>query len=156
MMGWVVPPRVNLEVVSAPDEADERFVREQLYVYNRQHVKHDNYQRLDVFLRDAQGNLVGGLLGGTYWDWLVIDILWIDERVRGQGHGTALLMAAEEEAAKRGCRRAHVDTHDFQARPFYEKHGYVVWGVLEDLPPGHSRFYLRKDFHQPKDVTDPA
>jgi hypothetical protein len=25
------------------------------------------------------------------------------------------------------------------------KHGYTVFGVLDDLPPGHQRFFLRKD-----------
>lgn len=39
----------------------------------------------------------------------------------------------------------YLDTFDFQARPFYERHGYEVFGTLDDYPPGHSRFFLRKD-----------
>jgi hypothetical protein len=33
----------------------------------------------------------------------------------------------------------------FQAQPFYEKQGYTVFGVLEDLPDGHKRIFLKKD-----------
>jgi hypothetical protein len=31
-----------------------------------------------------------------------------------------------------------------QARPFYEKLDYEVFAMLEDCPPGHREFFLRK------------
>ena len=34
----------------------------------------------------------------------------------------------------------------FQALPFYQKYGYQVWGQLDDFPPGHTHYYLRKEF----------
>ena len=39
-----------------------------------------------------------------------------------------------------------LDTLSFQARPFYEKLGYRVYGQLEDFPAGsgHTRYYLTK------------
>ena len=55
-----------------------------------------------------------------------------------------MMKLAEEEAIRRGCVGAWLDTHSFQARPFYEKLGYTVFGVLENFPPGHTRYYLRK------------
>ena len=33
---------------------------------------------------------------------------------------------------------------DFQALPFYEKCGYIIFGALEDYPIGHSRYFVRK------------
>jgi hypothetical protein len=51
---------------------------------------------------------------------------------------------AEAEAVQRGCRAVALDTFSFQARGFYERLGYSVFGVLNDCPPGHSRFYLTK------------
>jgi hypothetical protein len=39
---------------------------------------------------------------------------------------------------------AHLTTHDFQARPFYEKHGYTVFGQLKDLPRGRVKYYMQK------------
>jgi len=37
-----------------------------------------------------------------------------------------------------------LETASFEARPFYEKLGYEVFAALEDYPPGHTKFYLRK------------
>jgi hypothetical protein len=54
------------------------------------------------------------------------------------------MLAIEGAAEERGCERAHLDTFSYQARPFYEKLGYRVFGELEDYPPGHTRFFLRK------------
>jgi hypothetical protein len=56
-----------------------------------------------------------------------------------------MMAQAEAEAIRRGCRHAHVDTIDFQAPDFYLKLGYTVWGVLDDIPPGHRRIFLKKD-----------
>lgn len=60
--------------------------------------------------------------------------------------GSRLLDAAESEARKAGARHAYPETYSFQARPFYERHGYRVVGELPDFPPGESYYLLRKDF----------
>ena len=112
--------------------------------FNRSQVGDDNHRALAIFLRDRQDTIIAGLTGGTYWGWLHIDILWVDEQIRGQGYGRKLLAAAEQEAARRGCQYTHLDTMSFQARGFYEKQGYVVFGELKDLPQGHRRYYLKK------------
>ena len=78
------------------------------------------------------------------WGWLLVDILWLDEPLRGAGLGTKLLRQAEAEAQEAGCSRAVLDTLEFQALPFYERHGYSVFGVLEDYPPGFRRYHLQK------------
>jgi len=57
-----------------------------------------------------------------------------------------LLEAAEQEAVKRGCRYAHVETHTFQAVDFYHKHGYIIFGELPDLPKGYTKYFLKKVF----------
>ncbi|MEA3146360.1 MAG: hypothetical protein QOI53_1859, partial [Verrucomicrobiota bacterium] len=33
---------------------------------------------------------------------------------------------------------------DFQARGFYEKNGFHVFGTIENYPIGHERYYLIK------------
>ena len=63
---------------------------------------------------------------------------------RGQGLGTRLLAAAEAAARGRGCHDVWLDTFSFQALPFYEQHGYVVFGTLENYPTGHERYFVRK------------
>jgi GNAT superfamily N-acetyltransferase len=134
--------RICLEADPSPD--DVRFVRQGLEAYNRLYAPEDNYQPLTVLLRATDQRLVGGLLGETYWGWLHIGILWLDESVRQKGYGSQLLAAAEQEAIRRGCHHAHLDTMSFQAVGFYQQHGYVEYGVLEDLPTGHSRHFFTK------------
>ena len=95
---------------------------------------------------DRGGEIIGGLVADTYWDWLEINYLWLDERLRGHRLGARLLQAAEAEARRRGCRHAQLTTFSFQARGFYEKMGYRVVGQLDDYPPGGAYYWLRKDF----------
>jgi GNAT superfamily N-acetyltransferase len=133
---------LTIEDTANPSDAD--FVRQKLAEFNRQHVADDHYQPLHIFLRTDDQAIVAGLLGATYWGWLHVDILWIDEIIRRLGYGRQLLNTAEQEAIWRGCRHAHLDTMDFQAREFYEKQGYVVFGELTDLPTGHSRYFMKK------------
>lgn len=133
-----------LKIEEQPNPEDVATVRQGLYEYNLPYAGDSNYKELAIFLRDENEAVIGGLLGLTFWGYLDIHILWIKESHRNQGHGSALLNAAEKEAIKRGCRNAHLDTHTFQAVSFYQKHGYEVVGELEDLPPGYSRYLLRK------------
>ena len=136
--------QLQLSLESNPAVKDVDFVRAQLTAYNRLYAEHDNHQLLNVFLRRPEGEIVGGLLGGTYWHWLHVDIFWSHADWRGQGHGRALLEAAEQEAVKRGCRYVHLETHTFQALEFYQKQGYVIFGELPNLPAGYSKYFLKK------------
>ncbi|HEX6289449.1 MAG TPA: GNAT family N-acetyltransferase [Herpetosiphonaceae bacterium] len=136
--------RITLE--ESPDPADTEALRQSLDAFNEAHVGPTNWRPFAVFVRDANSTIVGGLSGGTYWGWLYVEIFWLDERLRGQGYGSRLLAMAEHEAMERGCTYAHLDTMSFQALPFYERHGYSVFGVLDDMPAGSGqrRFWLKK------------
>ncbi len=99
---------------------------------------------LSVTLKGDAGQTVGGLLGCTNWGWLHVELLAVDESVRGCDYGSQLLVSAEQMAIERGCHYAFLDTFSFQARGFYEKHGYEVYGVLDDFPEGACRYFLKK------------
>jgi GNAT superfamily N-acetyltransferase len=106
-------------------------------------------QELVLALRDDQQKIAGGLIGELNWEWLRINILAVAEELRGQGWGRRLVAAAEQLAVQAGCHHAWVDTFSFQARPFYEKLGYRVFGALPDYPRGQTRFFLAKDLQAP-------
>jgi GNAT superfamily N-acetyltransferase len=99
---------------------------------------------LALLLHDPAGRLVGGLIGRSFWGWLLIELLWIDAAHRGSGHGRRLMASAEEEGRRRGCHHARVDTFSFQAPQFYEKCGYARVGTLDDFPTGHQRHFYAK------------
>jgi GNAT superfamily N-acetyltransferase len=112
--------------------------------YNKQQAGDDQGQNLCFVLRAPDEEVVGGVIGATFWDWLYIDLMWIKEELRGRGYGHRLLELAEEEGRKRGAKNAYLDTFSFQAPEFYKKRGYQVFGELKDFPQGHQRYFLTK------------
>lgn len=136
----------DFEIVFNPLPGDglSRYIVDQLDAHNLAATGASNYYPVGFFLKSARGEWLGGLLGSLWGSWLHVRILWVDTAVRGRGHGARRLQAAEEYAVERGCFAATLETHSFQARPFYEKYGYEVFGTLEDWPPGHAKFFLRK------------
>ncbi|GME32451.1 MULTISPECIES: GNAT family N-acetyltransferase [unclassified Pantoea] len=120
-------------------------VRLGLNVYNSKFYDVNTIRSIRVFIRDEQGRKLAGLTGSTTGSWLRIDMLWVSEVLRGQGAGSKLMQAAEQEARNRGCRYAQVDTASFQARPFYEKLGYTLRLTLANYMDHHQRHYLTKE-----------
>ena len=102
------------------------------------------YYPVRFYLRGADDEVLGGLIGTIWGQWLHVEIVWTAEPVRGQGHAREMLHRAEAYAVKRGCRGAYLETFSFQARPFYERAGYTVVGQIDDFPPGHTHYVLKK------------
>ena len=67
------------------------------------------------------------------------------ETLRGQGYGRKLLREAEQLAQSLGCKHAKLDIFDFEARGFYEKEGYRLYGALEGFPQGHTHYRMKKE-----------
>lgn len=97
-----------------------------------------------IFIRNRNNKVVGGIIGDVFGGWVYIALLWVEESLRNKGYGTKLVNLIEEEARKLGCKYAHLDTYSFEARPFYEKLGYGVFGTLEDYPEGYCKYFLKK------------
>lgn len=132
-------------IVTEETSAEDRDAIERgLENYNERFIGKDQYKPLYIIMRDSSDEIVGGIIGGTYWNWLYVRILWVREDCRGRGAGARMMQLAETEAQNRGCKNVHLDTFDFQALGFYNKLGYTVWGRLEDFTPGYTRYFLKK------------
>jgi len=139
--------RLSIVCDFAPQAEETAQVRAGLMAFNESRVGPAELQRVAVYLRDSQNEIRGGLVGFLVWQWLSVEWLWVDETLRGQGHGSALLAQAETLARDAGCVGARLDTYEFQAKPFYEKLGYTVFGVLEGFPANTRTYYLQKDLN---------
>ena len=128
-----------------PSKEETEQIRAELFRFNSDKVGDDDHTPLNIVEYDADGNLIGGILGGTYWGWMYVDILWVREDHRGKGIGSKLLTEAEKEAKTRGCHHVHLDTMSWQAPDFYKKHGYSVIGILPDIPEGNQKYLLMKE-----------
>ncbi len=126
------------------DDAIRQQIVEPLVQYNESQAGPGHGRPLVVQLSDERGNIIGGLWGSTGYGWLFIQLLVVPAPARGNGVGTQLMQLAEREARMRGCHGAWLDTFEFQARPFYERLGYVCFGELPDYPTGFSRFFMKK------------
>ena len=125
-------------------DAVQAAVRDGIRSADPRDVGRRDWQPVAIAARAPDGRMIGGVYGATMWSWLMIDGLWVDEALRGRGIGSDLLLRSEAIAIARGCLGSWLGTFDFQARAFYERHGYSVFAELRGFPPGHTHFHLWK------------
>jgi GNAT superfamily N-acetyltransferase len=134
--------RITVEDNPSPD--DLRVIQDGLTRHALPMTRVPGFQRMAVLARDDGAALVGGAIGTVNWNWLHVALLWVSEPHRHTGLGTRLMDELEQAGARRGCTKAHLDTFSYQARPFYERRGYRVFGTLDDYPAGHQRFFMAR------------
>ena len=140
-------PRITVEL--APVANDARVVTSGLSQFNAAVPTGRPWGVIQVYLRDEDGAVQGGVLAEHYRGSLQINIVWVSEAFRRRGYGTAMLDVAEGEAVKHGCSFAHLDTFSFQAPAFYQRLGYAAFARLDGYADGESRYYLRKTLASP-------
>ena len=127
-----------------PGEALTRLVSENVIAANIARTGVSDWHPVGYFLKNTRGEWLGGLTGHIWGGWLHVNFLWVSETLRGQGHGTRLMEAAETMAVERGAFGSTLETHTSQAPDFYARLGYTVFGRIDDYPPGHGKLFLSK------------
>ena len=127
-----------------PGEALTRLVSETVIAANIARTGVSDWHPVGYFLKNTRGEWLGGLTGHIWGGWLHVNFLWVSETLRGQGHGTRLMEAAETMAVERGAFGSTLETHTSQAPDFYARLGYTVFGRIDDYPPGHGKLFLSK------------
>ena len=135
---------VELRVEDEPAPGDVALLNDRLYRHNAAITGCDNGRGLTILVRDEAREIVAGLHGWT----------WGPDRLRADALGprgpawprarAKLLATAEVEAARRGCREVHLDTHSYQAPDFYRHRGYEVIGELPGWPGETTSIFLWK------------
>jgi GNAT superfamily N-acetyltransferase len=115
-----------------------------LRAYNIAQAGDPRIRPVAILVENDAGVAEGGLWGRIGYDWLFIELLGLPEAARGLGLGRQLMEQAETIARDAGCAGIWLDTYEFQARGFYEKLGFTLFGTLEDHPVGQRRFFLQK------------
>lgn len=137
----------NYKIVeSTKKEID--FIEDKICEYNESNVPFEvsiPASKINRNIKDNNGNIIAGINCIYYaWKCIYIDALWVKEEYRKAGLGSQLLSEIEKTAKEYGCHIVHLDTFDFQAKDFYIKQGYDIYGVLDDCPQGHKRYYMKK------------
>lgn len=123
------------------------IIDEKLFAYNKKCVPATQKPEvIDLhYVIKENDEIIAGICSEVYtWKILHIDLLFVNEAYRNKNLGSFLIQKVEEKAKAIGATLAHTDTYDFQAKDFYLKHGYEVFGVLDDCPKDHKRYYLKK------------
>src|SRR5688572_28244917 len=108
--------RWNIDIEEKPKAEDMRYVIGRLMDFNDAHTPTAfGRKELRLFVRDDAGAIQAGLFGTVTMHCLVIQILWIEETLRGQGLGRELVETAEKMARDEGAKQALVETTTFQA-----------------------------------------
>jgi RimJ/RimL family protein N-acetyltransferase len=141
---WHGRPGLTVEVTDRPHPADAAFLTDRLHEHDVAVTGIGDGTELAAFLRDQHGRIAGGALGSVWGGAARLDVLWLRDGLRRQGHGRRLLTAWEDAARKRGARRALLSTHTFQSPQFYERLGYRPTGSWDDYPAGHADLFMQK------------
>lgn len=92
--------------------------------------------------------LIGGLTASTSYGWLLVKVLWVNEKFRGKGVASALMNEAETRAIQLDCHAAWLDTSSQSARVFYQRLGYTEFASLgndaHNHPAEHQRWFMQK------------
>jgi GNAT superfamily N-acetyltransferase len=101
--------------------------------------------------RPGSDEILGGLWALSLWGSFYIGLVVTPQDARGQGVGRDLMARAEAEGRLRGCRMMWLDTYAFQARAFYERLGFEVFGQIDGPAPMFPRYFMQKPL-----TEDPA
>lgn len=136
---------IILELDENPSAENFRTLVDGVRTYNRGRTGNESPRQVAYFLRKENGQIVGGVQGSLWGRSVHIDALWVDEDLRGSGHGSKLMRAIEEYAVMNSHPLIYLETTSFQALPFYQGLGYQVFGELKDISEGHTMFFLKKE-----------
>lgn len=136
---------VTLSLDENPSPEDFRTIIDGVRKFNQAQTGNEWPWPVAYFLRDEDGRILGGIQGSLWGCSIHIDGLWIDESLRGQGHGSTLMKSIEDYAIAQGHLLVFLETASFQALPFYQKLGYRIFGELPGVTEGHTLYYLSKE-----------
>ncbi|HAS8442454.1 TPA: GNAT family N-acetyltransferase [Vibrio vulnificus] len=129
------------------DLQNEEFetIRQGIRAYNAQHLPDGEVKKIGCFVRNKEGNLVGGLTGDLFTNSVFVEFLWLDEHYRQHGLGSQLMQCLEHEVKPQGVTDICLDTYSFQALDFYLKLGFEQVGQYSDYPAkGINKYFLQK------------
>jgi len=134
----------TVTITSEPDANYRSYLRRKLRPYTIAPCPiAPDAQPLDISLDDAEGDVIAGVAAYISSRSLILDLLWVEDHLRGRGYGRQLVALAEQEAARRGCTLSRVGAAE-PAAAFYQKIGYTLSGRLHNMASGPILCWLTK------------
>lgn len=134
---------IQYSIENSPDASDDKVIRNGIVDFNAQIIK-EKSSHFSVFAKDGD-QIIGGALIWEHSDALYIDVLWCNEQYRKQGIGSKIITMIDDLAKNKRLPKIFVDTYEFQAQAFYEKHGFYCIGTIPKYLKDYDRIFMRKD-----------
>ncbi|MFT6897925.1 MAG: ribosomal protein S18 acetylase RimI-like enzyme [Paraglaciecola sp.] len=136
---------MNIEVLDNPEQETIDYLNKKIADFNWAHWEISERSPLAVQIKNDQGEIIAGAAARSFGDWLLLDTLWVSDELRCQNIGSKILKEMEASGKKRGCIKCLLDTLNFQAMPFYEKHGYKTQWVQQGYPKTGCKYFMVKE-----------
>ncbi len=115
---------MKIEVLENPEQEVIDYLDNKIAEFNWANWEVNERKPIAIQIKNEQGEIIAGAAGRTFGYWLQLNTLWVADELRGQDIGSQILSAIEQAGKQRGCTKCILDTLNFQAMPFYQKHGY--------------------------------
>lgn len=135
-----------INIIQSTNE-EVNYIKKKLIEFNSKNIPNGTYEEVNLCVKNDEGRIVAGLNSAIRWNWMDIDIVWVDEEFRKQGYGKMLLQEAERIARSKACSFIKLYTFSFQAPEYYKKYGYEVIAIFENAPKGNNTYYYKKDLN---------
>ena len=136
---------MKFEETLLPEQSDILTLRNMLRKYNGQKFEPANQTDFAIYIKNDSEDVIGGISGKIFGNWMDIEYLVIHESLRRNGLGRDLLKKAEELAIRSNCKNIFLYTFDFQGKDFYPKFGFKEVYVKRQYPlTGTEHFFVKK------------
>jgi GNAT superfamily N-acetyltransferase len=142
--------KYTISVTDNPDPLDLQVIRQDSDGHHAAHTSPVDWLPLGAFMRDMEGNIIAGVMGGSYWGWLYISMVWVKDPLRRRNYSLRLLKEVEKEAVQRGCEHAFIETQDYESMLFYESIGYIVTKKSEES--GATRYSMQRELYAQRPI----
>jgi GNAT superfamily N-acetyltransferase len=147
--GWQMDSEFQIEEKAALSPVEFAMHYNKIWEFSKQQQptleKHEMYTAFNVMVNDAEGARVAGACGYSSLGNFVIEIFWIDEKLRGRGLGKKLYTAIEAIATRRKCSQivgSVLSLHDNIG--FWKNVGFHDLATLPPTKQGVAIHYLHK------------
>lgn len=139
---------MKYKMVQTKKQSDWNEVQQALIDFNSEFMSTEltnKYEEICLVVKDEQDKICGGLNAMICWNFMEISVVFIDEGLRSFGYGKKLMEQAEQIALNEKCDFIKLDTLEFQAKEFYKKLGYSVFGEIDHVAKKYKHYYMKKD-----------
>lgn len=97
------------------------------------------------FYAYADDEIIGGVVGVVEpTSWVKLEAIFIAEKYRHLDLGIRLIEQLSKAASKKSCIGLMAEVLDCQNLQFFEKVGFTTFGKLDNCPPQHCVYYMKK------------